>query len=151
ATFVPVVPGIAMVFLLGRLAGAFVFAQHVIASESSEEAAVLPEPIATPHSSTQLAVQPVAQPVVQPSPSAASPGASTQGFELIKFVRALAQRAETDLDGVLAEAEALRKANPRAAGLLAELCKLYVRADRQREAVATATEAISLAVPDCRY
>jgi len=61
-------------------------------------------------------------------------------------VKKLVLTEDAAVPAAIAEAETLRARTPDHAGLLAELAKLYLRAQRIPEAIATASEAISRAL-----
>lgn len=78
---------------------------------------------------------------------AARPG--FPGGEVMAFIRAfqaLQTRADDDLEGAICEGERLASEHPGSAGVFAELAKLYRRADRPQDAVATASKAIQIAL-----
>src|SRR5712692_4432261 len=69
------------------------------------------------------------------------------GMDIIAIaVKKLVLTEDAAVPAAIAEAETLRARTPDHAGLLAELAKLYLRAQRIPEAIATASEAISRAL-----
>lgn len=113
--------------LAGRLAGVFVLSD----AEAPEESAATEPPPRSPH------------PVSISSPAPPRPAANDN---IAIAVKRLVLTEEAGVPAAIAEAEALRAKAPDHAGLLVELAKLYLRAKRNPEAIATATEAISRAL-----
>jgi hypothetical protein len=114
--------------LVGRLSGAFVLSEAEAPEVPAATAAPLPKP-------TRSA------PV--PSPAAPQP-AGTDSIAIA--VKRLVLTEDAAVPAAIAEAEALRLKAPDHPGLLAELAKLYLRAQRNPEAIATASEAITRAL-----
>ena len=114
--------------LVGRLTGAFVLSE----TEAPEESAA---PVAPPPKPARSV----------PVPSPAVPHLA--GMDIIAMaVKKLVLTEDAAVPAAIAEAETLRARTPDHAGLLAELAKLYLRAQRIPEAIATASEAISRAL-----
>ncbi len=114
--------------LVGRLSGAFVLSE----TEAPEESAATPAPLPKP-----------ARSVPAPSPAARQPASMDP---IAMAVKRWVLTEEGAVPAAIGEAEALRLKSPDHPGLLAELAKLYLRAQRNPEAIATASEAISRAV-----
>jgi hypothetical protein len=114
--------------LVGRLTGAFVLSETGAPEESAAPVAPPPKP---------------ARSVPVPSPAAPH----LAGMDIIAIaVKKLVLTEDAAVPAAIAEAETLRARTPDHAGLLAELAKLYLRAQRIPEAIATASEAISRAL-----
>ena len=132
--FLWVVPAAGVPILLGRLCGAFL---HEEALEGDDDRA---PPAATRPEAGQLA-GPLA-----PPPPGSTTSAAPEAVDLPKLLKAIRARAETDLAGSLAEAEALWLRTPHSAAVAAELARLYQASTRQDEALSMASQGIALAL-----
>jgi len=129
AAFAYAAPGFAAPILLGRLCGAFVYAESVLPSESVSQPAEPPPVAPALNLGAALGAVPI-----------------TRRADIKQAIVEIRARASSDIGAAVADAQALCEAYPTNPQVAAEVARLLLKAGRMPDAVAAAAAAIRISV-----